>query len=196
MNYGEIKAALAYYATSTATAPAQLLPVVEQRLYYGEVTAPALRISSMLKNDTAFALPDDWLEMHRVMSGRYRMDFMPYQAFGELEQYSGVPSVYSINDRTIALAPASVGSPIAYSYYAKFDPLVNDADENWLTINAPNVYLSSFLVEFARKSRDDALLARETQNYVSAISALMSSDKAAQISGTTLRRSPGFLAYR
>lgn len=196
MNYGQIKTALAYYVNRTDVDADSLMPAVEQRLYFGEAAAPGLRISPMLRTDTAFSLPADWLEMHRVMSGRYRMDFMPYQEFGEYEQISGSPLYYSINDRTIALAPASVSSPIAYTYYAKFDPLVNDEDENWLSINAPNVYITSFMAEWARKAIDDRMLAREIGNYLSAITALMSSDKVAQMSGTTLRRSAGAMSYR
>ncbi len=201
MNYGEIKAKLAYYVNRSDADADLLKELAEQRIYFGEVgpggvVAPALRVSAMLKADTAGTLPTDFLSMERVMSGRYRMDYMPYGEFGEVSQYPGVPKVYTIHNGTVALAPTGGSDPIAYTYYAKFGPLADDADENWLTINAPNLYISAMLIEFARKSRDDVLGVREAGNYASSLNALMSQDRAAQISGAVLRRSPGSMAYR
>lgn len=202
MNYGQIKAAVAYYLTRGDLDVAQIKDMAEQRIYFGESTAPgnivapALRLSAMLKSDTTATLPADFLSMERVMSGRYRMDFMPWGEFGEYAQLQGSPAFYSIHAGQVALAPTGGADPMAYTYYAKFTPLVDDSDENWLSINAPAIYISSLMIEFAKKSRDDAMGQREAANYVSAINALMSSDQAAQLSGGAWRRSAGNLAKR
>lgn len=202
MNYGQLKDALAYYLTRTDVDITQIKELAEQRIYYGEaagfgnVVVPALRVSQMIKTDSSAVLPADFLSMERVMSGKYRMDFMPWGEFGEYAQMQGIPSYYSIHAGNVALAPTGGTDPIGYTYYAKFDPLVDDADENWLSTNAPNVYLSSMMIEFARKSRDNELGAREAANYVSSVNSLMSSDSAAQMSGGAWRRSAGNLAWR
>lgn len=195
MNYGQIKAAVAYYITRTDVDIAQIKDLAEQRIYYGEaagfgnVVAPALRVSAMIKSDAATILPADFLSMERVMSGRYRMDYLPWTEFGDYTQVQGVPRFYSLHAGNIALAPTGGSDPVAYTYYAKFPALVGDSDENWLSINAPNLYISSMMIEFARKSRDNELGTREAANYVSSLNSLMSTDKAAQMSGGTLRQS-------
>ena len=196
MNYGQIKAAVINYTNRSDFDASDYMDMVNQRLYFGEVTVPSLRISAMLKTATTFTLPTDWLETTRLMSGA---NDLTYYSPRELQLYTtsgGPPIGYTIENRTVTIGPTNGTDPLAYTYYGKFDDLVDDADENWLSINAPNVYISSFLVEWARKSRDDALLARESQGYASAVSALNSSDKAAQISGATLRRMPGSVPYR
>lgn len=202
MNYGQIKSAVAYYLTRTDVDAVQIKDLAEQRIYYGESTgpggivAPALRVSAMLKTGNSPTLPTDFLSMERVMSDRYRMDYLPWGEFGEWSQLQGSPRYYSIHAGQVGLAPTGGTDPLAYTYYGKFDPLLDDDDENWLSINAPNIYISSMMIEFARKSRDDALGTREAANYVSAINALMSTDRAAQVSGGMWRRSAGHQAKR
>lgn len=198
MNYGEIKAAVQFYGTRADATEGitYTLPVVEQRIYRGEVTTPALRISPMLKTGTSFTLPADWLEMHRVKSGKYRLDYRSYSDFSDISELSGIPYAYSINNNALAIAPSPTSPTVEYSYYGKFPTPVLDADTNWLTINAPQVYISAFLIELARRSGDDAMLLKEVQNYNSTVTALMGSDQAAQLSGSTLRRPYGVLRGR
>ena len=52
--------------------------------------------------------------------------------------------------------------------------------------HAPNIYVSSLLVEVGRRNLDDAFAAREAANYASSVNALTSYDKAASISGSRL----------
>lgn len=195
MTLAELKAALCLYTqrSDAASRLEVLLPVAEQRIYNGEADTPGLRISAMLKTGTTLALPADWLAMARVTAGRGALEFSPYEQFASYANLSGVPSLYSIHGGVLSLAPTSVGQTVEYSYYARFPSLdlADPASTNWLTTNAPSVYLNALLVEFARASQDDVLLVKEVGNYKSTVAALMSSDKAAQISGRTLRRGSG-----
>lgn len=194
MNYGQIKAALAFYTTrSDVTANIDLImPLVNQRIYYGETSAPALRVSAMLRPGTSFTMPDDWLEMRGVTSGGPALDYIPHNEFVEYTAAGGLPVGYTVDNRTLSIGPNPPGSTVAYTYYAKFPELVDDADENWISVNAPNLYISGYMIEWAKKTRDDALGIREAANYTSSITSLMSQDRAAQISGSTLRRTGPF----
>lgn len=192
MNYAQLKAAFLAYANNTQAAAAldYLLPLAEQRIYFGEQNTPALRISKMLKAGSTATLPVDWLEMQRVATGGstggVKMEFIPYSQLLSYQSTSGVPYGYSINAGQVVLAPGA-GSTLAYTYYARFTTPVADTDSNWLTDSAPGIYLSAMLIEWGKRTRDDELAARESGNYTSAVMALMSQDKAAQYSGATLR---------
>lgn len=192
MIVSELKSALALYAQRTVPDDwfASLLPVAEARIYNGEADTQSLRISSMLKTSSALTLPADWLAMQRLDTGFEALEFVPYQSFADYKFYPGKPRYYTINQGVISIAPATDVTGLTYTYYAKFPTLdlTNSTSSNWLTINAPRVYLGSLLIEIARASQDDNLLVKEVGNYKSAIQALISSDKAGQISGNTLRR--------
>lgn len=189
MNYGQLKAAVSGYLhrnDSDAMLPTWLA-LTEQRIYWGESNSPALRISAMACQTilTAYELPDNFLAailVHQYGDEKRRLEF----ADGDL---TGLYRSYSWNGRRIALSDDQ-SLPIALHYWARFDPLVDDADTNWLLTNAPNVYLTSMLVEAARWSRDDALGIREAANYASAVSSLHSSDQAARIAGSRLTIKP------
>lgn len=185
MNYGQLKAAVSgYLHRSDADA---LMPVwlelAEQRIYYGEANAPALRIAAMACQTvlTGFDVPADFLAarlLHEYGDESRRLAL----GTGDLR---GARRSYAWDGRRLLLS-ADQSLPIGLQYWARFDPLVNDADTNWLLTNAPNVYLTSMLVEAARWSRDDALGIREAANYASAVGSLHSTDSAAKISGARL----------
>lgn len=190
MNYGELKSAVkGYLHRSDIDA---MLPVwlalTEQRIYTGEANSPPLRIAAMDCKAilTSYTRPADFLEarlVHEYGCEDRRMDLRP------LADLPVSRKAYAWDGQSIALSPDQ-SLPIGLHYTARFAPLENDADTNWLLTNAPNVYLSSMLVEAARWSRDDALGAREAANYASAVSALHDADKTAQHSGSRLTIKP------
>lgn len=188
MNWGEMKGAVAAYMHRTDLGPlwAYFLPLAEARMYFGEATVPALRLTSMEKLATLNTAdqPADFLEAIKVYSDPNRpLDLRP------LERITREPNAYAWSGQT--LVPGyDVALPLQMTYFAKWTTPVADGDTNWLLTNAPGVYLGALAVEVARWARDDGLLARESQSYASAAAALMEADKRAKYSGALLRSKP------
>ncbi|PVY56738.1 MULTISPECIES: hypothetical protein [unclassified Simplicispira] len=187
MNWGELKAAVSAYAHRTDLAPmfATFLANAEQRIYFGELNSPKLRIAAMRAFETMAtgAQPVGYLESIKVTpSGRPELDL----SYRPLAAMPNEFQSYSWDGQTLALS-RDQGFPVDLTFYKRMDSPVLDTDTNWLMTNAPNVYLSSLLVEYARWARDDALGVRVASDYSSAVNSLQSQDTAARISGSTLR---------
>jgi len=188
MNWGQIKAMVASYLHRTDLAPlwAYFLPLAEARMYYGEVTVPALRLTSMEKLASLATAdqPADFLEAIKVYSDPDRpLDLRP------LERISREVNAFAWSGQQLVTSP-DVALPLQMTYFAKWATPAEDGDTNWLMTNAPGLYLGSLAVEVARWSRDDGLLARESQSYASAAAALSAADQRAKYSGALLRSKP------
>ena len=187
MNYGELKAAVTAYAHRTDLAPmfATFLANAEQRIYFGELNSPKLRITAMrdfatLANGTQ---PAGYLEAIKVTpSGRAELDLSDRPLAAMPNEFQS----YAWDGKTLVLSRDQT-FPVDLTFYKRMDSPVLDTDTNWLMTNAPNVYLSSLLVEYARWARDDALGVRVASDYSSAVNSVQSQDIAARISGSTLR---------
>ncbi|MFN4121270.1 hypothetical protein [Acidovorax sp.] len=186
MNWGELKAAVAGYTHRDdldALFPT-FLQLAEQRIYIGEVNSPKVRVAAMrqfatLANGTR---PSGFLEAIKVneaSSPDKTLDFCP------LNRLSLERRAFSWDGQTLVLSDDQ-GFPLDLTYYAKLTTPVADSDSNWLTENAPSVYLASLLVEAYRWAMDDQAAAREANNYASAVNSLNSQDRAAQSSGSRL----------
>ena len=188
MNWGQMKAMVASYMHRTDLAALwdYFLPLAEARMYYGEATVPALRLTSMEKLATlaTAARPADFLEAIKVYSDPNRpLDLRP------LERITREVNAYAWSAQALVTSP-DVALPLEMTYVAKWVTPAADGDTNWLLTNAPNIYLGALAVEVARWARDDGLLARESQSYASAAAALMDNDKRAKYSGALLRSKP------
>lgn len=187
MNWGAIKQAVIDYThrTDLNSMFATFLPLAEQRIYNGELNAPKVRVAAMrqfatLANGTR---PAGFLEAIKVAPEDSPETPLYYRP---LDQMPRERWAYTWDGETMVLSEDR-GFPVDMTYYAKLTTPVDDTDENWLMANAPNIYISSLLVEFARWSRDDAIGVREAANYASSVGALHSQEKAASMSGSTLR---------
>lgn len=187
MNWGAIKTAVAAYAhrSDLTSMMPTFLQLAEQRIYFGEANTPKVRLSAMRQFATLAdgTRPTGFLDAIKVAEHdkpdsplNYRtLDRMPceYRAF-------------SWDGQTLVLS-RDQGFPVDMTYHAKFATPSADGDENWLMANAPGVYIASLLVEVGRYTRDDVLGSREASNYASAVTALVSQDVAASISGAPLQ---------
>lgn len=188
MNWGQMKAMVASYMHRTIDADkwALFLPLAEARMYFGETSAPPLRLTSMEKVATLSTAdqPADFLEAIKLYRDPNRpLDLRP------LERISLEHNAFAWSGQKLVPSP-DVALPLQLTYFAKWATPVADSDTNWLLTNAPGVYLGSLAVEVARWMRDDALLARESQAYASTAAALMAADKRAKYSGALLAAKP------
>ena len=188
MNWGQMKAMVASYLHRAIDPDkwAMYLPLAEARMYFGEATVPPLRLTSMEKLTTlaTASQPVDFLEAIKLYSDPNRpLDLRP------LERITREVNAYAWSGQQLVTSP-DAALPLQMTYFAKWTTPVADGDTNWLLTNAPAIYLGSLAVEVARWSRDDGLLARESQSYASAAAALTDADKRAKYSGALLRSKP------
>lgn len=197
MNWGQIKAAVAAYANRTDLAAMMptFLELAEQRIYNGgaEGDVPPLRLSTMLTtvNPASPTLPVDFIEMKRVsavMDATYKkaLDFKPLEITAAMEGASGEPTYYSLQNTGLVYAPTFT-YPVEIIYYARFSPLVNDVDTNWLTANASTAYISAMLIEVGYYLRDNDLAQRELARFASSVNAMQAQDDGNKHSGAQLR---------
>jgi len=198
MTWRQIKDAVAAYAhrpTDLESLMPMFLEMAEQRIYTGasEGDVPPLRLSSMLTvvNPASATLPADFLEMKRVsvvMSPSYKkpLDFKPLENMGEQENASGSPSFFSLRANSLVFSP-SFSQDVEIIYYAAFPALVADSDTNWLTNNAPAVYIAAILAEVGYYTRDDELAQRELARFASVMNSLQAQDDGNKHSGAQLR---------
>lgn len=187
MNWGELKAAVAAYthrSDLTALIP-MFLELAEQRIYYGEANSPKVRCAAMRQSTTLAngARPAGFLEAIKVAEAGSPEKFLEYRP---LERMPQEWSAYTWDGDTLVLSQDQ-GFPVDLKFYAKLTTPVADSDSNWLLDNTPAIYLASMLVEVHRWAKDEATAAREAANYASAVNALTSQEKAAAMSGSSLR---------
>lgn len=197
MTWRQIKDAVAGYAhrSDLESLMPTFLEMADQRIYSGasEGDVEPLRLSNMLTvvNPASTTLPADFLEMKRVSvvispSTKKPLDFKPLENTGIQENMSGSPSFFSLRGNTIVYSP-SFSQDVEIIYYASFPKLVADTDTNWLTNNAPAVYISALLAEVGYYTRDDALTQRELARYASVMNSLQAQDDGNKHSGAQLR---------
>lgn len=187
MNWGELKAAVAAYthrSDITALMP-MFLELAEQRIYYGEANSPKVRCAAMRQSTTLAngTRPAGFLEAIKVAESGSPEKFLEYRP---LERMPQDVRAYTWDGDTLVLSQDQ-GFPVDLTYYAKLTTPVADGDSNWLLDSTPAIYLASMLVEVHRWAKDDATAAREAATYSSAVNALTSQEKAAAMSGSSLR---------
>jgi hypothetical protein len=194
MNWGQLKQAVQDYVhrDDLASMYTTFLALAEQRIYFGEMNSPKVRVSEMQQFATLVDgnRPIGFLEAIKVAENNapdrpleYRpMEYMPMET-----------RAYSWNGIVLTLSQDQ-SFPVDVTYYAKFATPVNDSDENWLMANAPGIYLASMLVEVARWSEDNSKGMLEASNYASAVNSLIAQNSSASHSGSRLtmklRRTP------
>lgn len=187
MNWGELKAAVAAYThrSDLSALMPMFLELAEQRIYYGEANAPKVRCAAMRQSTTLAngARPAGFLEAIKVAEAGSPEKFLEYRP---LERMPQEWNAYTWDGDTLVLSQDQ-GFPVDLKFYAKLTTPVADSDSNWLLDNTPAIYLASMLVEVHRWAKDDATAAREAANYASAVNALTSQEKAAAMSGSSLR---------
>ena len=139
-----------------------------------------MRQSAILADGTQ---PVGYLEAIKITpSGKPEWPPLTYRP---LEQMPDASASFTWDGQTLVLS-TDQAFPVDLTYYGKLPSPVLDTDENWIMAHAPNIYVSSLLVEVGRRNLDDAFAAREAANYASSVNALTSYDKAASISGSRL----------
>ena len=139
-------------------------------------------------------MPSDWMEtirFHVTDNGTSPLDLMSRKAMEDkragAQDATGTPRYYTHADSQFQLYPTpSADTNTELLYYSKLDALSDSNTDNWLLLEAPDVYLYGALLHSAPYLGEDERIAVWAQMYSAAVSQLNQSSENAMYSGSGL----------
>ena len=144
--------------------------------------------------DEYMQIPADWVEtirLHLTGTGTSVVNPISRDAMADkrasAEDISGTPMYYTHADGQFQLYPTpSADTDFELLYYQKIPSLISNAD-NWLLLEAPDVYLYGALLHSAPYLAEDERVAIWAQMYSAAVARLNEASESARYSGSGLR---------
>jgi hypothetical protein len=144
--------------------------------------------------DEYMQFPTDWIEtirLHLTGTGTTVVNLVSRDAMADKraanENATGTPSMYTHADGQFQLYPTpSVDTDFELLYYQKIPSLSSNAD-NWLLLEAPDVYLYGALLHSAPYLAEDQRVAVWAQMYSAAVARLNESSDDARFSGSGIK---------
>lgn len=192
-------------ATSVAMFNSEVLPLAEQRIYYGDGPLDPVRVLPMETSaNLSFtsgvaALPAAFLDKRalywegsggQAVSLSYEPPGVFYSSFHGRRGGSW-PLAYTIEGTSVKISPALTGTA-KLLHYARPTAMTQDSHTNVVLTNWPGVYLFSCQIEFYRLLRNDGELAKVRQFYADAVTAANRQTVAARSLGGPLKKRVGF----
>lgn len=128
---------------------------------YNEVTATVSIASGV------GALPADFGSIERVVFGVATLLVTPYAS--SMIPQAGTPDRYSINGTSIVLNRVPSDGNATITYYQRIQELTASATTNWLETFAPDLYFYGVMAEMGDALHDDAMMAKYSARFESAI---------------------------
>lgn len=108
---------------------------------------------------TLIVLPEDYLSIKHLYTEEEMLEYRDVATFIKLDLGAGIPKYYTRIQGGIQLKPTPpVGTVVNLIYYGEIPDLVNDSDENFLSIIAPDLlvygaltYAADFFVDDRRQ---------------------------------------------
>lgn len=183
----------------------EIMPLAEQRIFYGDGALAPLRVLPMEASaSVAFtagtaSLPDDFLDKRALYwSGSggqiVALGYEPPSVFypATYGRTGGAwPAAYTVEGLAVKISPALSGNATLL-YYQRPGALEADADTNVILARWPGVYLYSLQMEVHRITRDDQEFAKARQWYVDAVTAANRQTVVARTLGGPLNKRTGF----
>jgi len=198
-------AALGLRTDMTAKFASEILPLAEQRIFYGDGPLAPLRVLPMEASenlsftDGAASLPADFLDKRALYwegaGGRTgSLAYEPPAVFYP-ESYNrrggSFPMAYTVEGNTAKIAPALTGTA-KLLYYQRPTAMTQDGHTNVILANWPGVYLFSCQIDLYRLLRNDGELQKVRQFYADAVGAANRQAVVARTFGGTLKKRVGF----
>ena len=145
--------------------------------------------------DEYMQIPADWVEsirLHLTGSGTSAVNLISRDAMadkrGKNEDTSGTPIYYTHADGQFQLYPTpSADTDFELLYIQKLDALSGSNADNWLLLEAPDVYLYGALIHSAPYLVEDERVAIWAQMYSASVARLNEASESARFSGSGLR---------
>ena len=140
-------------------------------------------------------VPADWMEtirFHITDNGTSPLNLISRAAMSDKrasnEDATGTPTHYTHADSQFQLYPTpSATTNTELLYYAKTTALSSSNEDNWLLLEAPDVYLYGALLHSAPYLGEDERIAIWAQMYSAAVQQLNSTSDKAKYSGSGLK---------
>ena len=173
-----------------------ILRNAEARLAREVVHSSQVVVATLELAGRSAALPADCLELRSITkqgSRSRKLELVTPEVLREstLWDASGDPGYYAVERRDVYFAPAaSVDTPVTLdiSYFARFDPLQEDGDTNYLLSNHFDLYLYAVLAEACIFLQDERLALQFEAKYVDIRRRLIEQDGDFRHSGSVVRR--------
>ncbi len=144
--------------------------------------------------DEYMQIPADWVEtirLHLTGSGTSVVNLISRDSMADkrssAEDVSGTPIFYTHADGQFQLYPTpSEDTDFELLYYQKIPSLISNSD-NWLLLEAPDVYLYGALLHSAPYLAEDQRVAIWAQMYSAAVARLNEVSEDARYSGSGLK---------
>jgi hypothetical protein len=139
-------------------------------------------------------LPNDWLETiqaHLVGSGTYSLNLASRDTIADKRMADndakGRPVYYSHADSSIELFPTPDATyTLELLYYGKIGALGDSTADNWLLLDAPDIYLYGALIHSAPYLQEDGRASTWAQLYGAAVQKLNEASERSRMSGSGL----------
>jgi hypothetical protein len=144
--------------------------------------------------DEYMQIPADWVEtirLHLTGTGTTVVNLVSRDSMADKrsanEDATGTPIMYTHADGQFQLYPTpSVDTDFELLYYQKIPSLISNSD-NWLLLEAPDVYLYGALLHSAPYLAEDQRVAIWAQMYSAAVARLNEVSEDARYSGSGLK---------
>ena len=145
--------------------------------------------------DEYMQIPSDWVEtirLHLTGTGTSVVNLISRDAMADKRQKnedtSGTPMYYTHADGQFQLYPTpSADTDFELLYIQKLDALSGSNADNWLLLEAPDVYLYGALIHSAPYLVEDERVAMWAQMYSASVARLNEASESARFSGSGLR---------
>ena len=145
--------------------------------------------------DEYMQIPADWVEtirLHLTGTGTSAVNLISRDAMADKRQKnedtSGTVMYYTHADGQFQLYPTpSADTDFELLYIQKLDALSGSNADNWLLLEAPDVYLYGALIHSAPYLVEDERVAMWAQMYSAAVARLNEASESARFSGSGLR---------
>jgi len=145
--------------------------------------------------DEYMQIPSNWVEtirLHLTGTGTSVVNLISRDAMADKRQAnedtSGTPIFYTHADSQFQLYPTpSAETDFELLYYAKTTALSSSNSDNWLLLEAPDVYLYGALLHSAPYLAEDQRVAVWAQMYSAAVARLNEASESAKFSGSGLK---------
>lgn len=176
-----------------------LVALAEERMWHGAeapfqvapIRVQAMETAADITTDASGvgALPSGYLQMRRLYwssDPNLYLTYLPPETYWTRRDATQAgmvrPIYYTIEGGNVYVQPGSAGT-LKCLYYAKLTHLSADGDSNWLTTNAPNVYLHGLMVEGHLRLRNTEEAQNSFALYKAAVDALARNQTLNRFSG-------------
>jgi len=196
MNYEQIKTLALSYADEEGTEAIvnmdNFLRIVESRVNR-ELAVQKMVVESetaIVVGQSKYGLPEDFggirdIEVYTPPDGTKTT--LKYFSPEQMNNNTSGQPAYTIIADQVEIVPTVEGQALRIAYYRRIPPLSETEDENWVSIDNPDLYVFGLMTEISAFNKDADSTNIWNSRFSEAIDAIRQYDSKARWSGTALQ---------